>query len=314
MEEFESFYPPKPKLVERERKGHIAVTLLSVLLFILSFSLLITDNYTFIFILVGVLLVHELGHFVLMKAFGYSNVRMLFIPLMGAFVHGKKEVYSQKQSALVLFAGPLPGVLLGLSLLYFGDSNTTWVLEAGLLFLFLNVLNLVPLDPLDGGQLLKVLFFGRQELFQLIFALVSSLALIVLGWWLQAWLIVGFGFLLGLRVRSIHKLYLVRKELEEENLAYESAYADLSDKNFAGIKRVILENSPALKTFQEQAPEEKFNEIIASQVNGVLMSPTTRDASTLFKIVSLFIWIAAIIASIYVVFNLDLSFLANNEF
>ncbi|MGB0934203.1 MAG: site-2 protease family protein [Lishizhenia sp.] len=314
MEEFESFYPPKPKLVEKERKGHIAVTLLSVLLFILSFSLLVTDNYTFIFILVGVLLIHELGHFLLMKAYGYSNVRMLFVPLMGAFVHGKKEVYSQRQSALVLFAGPLPGILLGLGLLYFGDPNAEWVLEAGLLLLFLNVLNLVPIDPLDGGQLLKVLFLGKQELFQLIFALISSLALIALGWWLQAWLIVGFGFLLGLRVRSIHKLYLVRRELELEDLKYESVYADLSDKNFAGIKRVILENSPALQTFQEQAPEEKFNEIIASQVNGVLMSPTQRDASFLFKAFSLLVWIAAIGVSIYVVFNLDLSFLANNEF
>lgn len=314
MEEFDSFYPQKPKLIERERKGHIAITLLSVLLFILSFSLLITDNYTFILILVGVLLIHELGHFALMKVFGYSNVRMLFVPLMGAFVHGKKDIYSQKQSALVLLAGPIPGVLIGLSLLFFGDVNTEWVLEAGLLFLFLNVLNLVPLDPLDGGQLLKVLFFGKQELFQLLFALVSSLTLIGLGWWMQAWLIVGFGFLLGLRVRSIHKLYIIRRELEEENIDYESVYKDLTDKNFAGIKRVIMDNSPALQSFQEQAPEEKFNEIMASQVNGVLMSPTKRDASFLFKTISVLIWLGAIIISIYTVIQLDLSFLANNEF
>lgn len=314
MEEFDSFYPQKPKLIERERKGHIAITLLSVLLFILSFSLLITDNYAFILILVGVLLIHELGHFALMKVFGYSNVRMLFVPLMGAFVHGKKDIYSQKQSALVLLAGPIPGVLIGLSLLFFGDVNTEWVLEAGLLFLFLNVLNLVPLDPLDGGQLLKVLFFGKQELFQLLFALVSSLTLIGLGWWMQAWLIVGFGFLLGLRVRSIHKLYIIRRELEEENIDYESVYKDLTDKNFAGIKRVIMDNSPALQSFQEQAPEEKFNEIMASQVNGVLMSPTKRDASFLFKTISVLIWLGAIIISIYTVIQLDLSFLANNEF
>jgi len=58
----------------------------------------------FILPLIIVLLIHEMGHFLLMKLFKYDNVRMLFIPLMGAFVQGNKEEYSQKQSLWVVIA------------------------------------------------------------------------------------------------------------------------------------------------------------------------------------------------------------------
>lgn len=312
MEEFESYYPQKPHLVEKERRGNLGATVFSVLLFVLTFSWILGGDYTFIFMLVAVLIVHELGHFTLMKLFNYTNVRMLFVPLMGAFVHGKKKIYSQKERALVLLAGPVPGIALGLACLYFGaDSNLPWMLEIGILFLVLNVFNLIPLDPLDGGQLLKNMFFGKFELVQLIFALVSSLAVIVAGWMMQEWILVGFGFFLGIRVRNIQKLYNIRKEMKEEHLAYVSTYEDLSNKDFAGIKQIVMEYTPALKVYEEQAPQEKFDAIIASQVNGVLLAPTKRDASFLFKLVVLLIWSASIAASIYMVLNTNFSTIFN---
>src|ERR1044071_2095403 len=107
----DSLYPPKPFLEkEQQRSGHIAVTVFSIVLFAMAFLFFFDDHLTFLLELLGVLLFHELGHFLMMKRFGYRNVRMLFIPLMGAFVHGSKDEYKQKQSILVILAGPLPGI------------------------------------------------------------------------------------------------------------------------------------------------------------------------------------------------------------
>ena len=41
--------------------------------------------------LVGVILFHELGHFAGMKLFGYRDVKMFFIPFLGAAVSGRRD-------------------------------------------------------------------------------------------------------------------------------------------------------------------------------------------------------------------------------
>ena len=57
-------------------------------------------SFIFIFFVIAVLFIHEMGHFSFMKLFKYTNVIMMFVPLMGAFVRGEKEKYEQKQSVL----------------------------------------------------------------------------------------------------------------------------------------------------------------------------------------------------------------------
>jgi stage IV sporulation protein FB len=200
MEEFD-LYPPKPELSEPKAKGNLALTIFSIILFILVFLFIFTDEVTFIFNLVLVLIVHEMGHYLMMKAFGYKNVRMLFIPLMGAFVQGSKEVYSQKQSILVVAAGPMPGILIGLALVILaGVYQIPFMMYLGLLFLLLNIINLLPLDPLDGGQLFKLLIKTNHELFLLVFSFISSLTLIGIGWFIDNWILIAFGFIMGFRV------------------------------------------------------------------------------------------------------------------
>ncbi|MDX1653260.1 MAG: hypothetical protein R3277_12250, partial [Brumimicrobium sp.] len=88
MDNSDSFYPSKPTLIRKETKGHISLTVLSMVIFAITFSLII-DDYLLIAILLGVLLFHELGHFTAMKLFGYENLKMLFIPFLGAMVSGK---------------------------------------------------------------------------------------------------------------------------------------------------------------------------------------------------------------------------------
>ena len=113
MENNYDLYPEKPVLVKEKVKSNWGLTLFSIIIFIASFLIFFTNQINFVFFLIFVLFFHEIGHFLFMKKFKYENVRMLFIPLMGAFVQGSKEKYSQRESLLVVLAGPIPGVVVG---------------------------------------------------------------------------------------------------------------------------------------------------------------------------------------------------------
>lgn len=311
MEEFEREYPQKPILVQRKRNGHISITVLSILIFAITFYFIIEDYYL-IGLLLFVLLLHEGGHFLLMKLFNYKQLNMLFIPFIGAMVSGKKNKYSQVEGALMIMAGPLPGILLGSSLLLYGWLNPSYVsIQLGVMLVVLNLMNLVPVEPLDGGQLMRVLFFDKYELVQLIFTLASALGIMVLGLVFDSWLLIILGVFIGFRIKSKHKLYLIRKEMKEKFIKYMSNYDDISDKTFAKIKHILLDHTPMLKEMEEQHEESRFNQLIASQVNNVLYPPTKKDASLYFKIFMIALWIGAILLSVFAILAVDLNTIIN---
>lgn len=306
MEDFD-FYPNKPKLIEEKPKGGLSLTIFSMVLFVLVFLLLMGDEVNFIFSLLVVLVIHELGHFISMKAFKYKNVRMLFVPLMGAFVQGSKTKYSQKESFIVTAAGPFPGVLLGTSFLWYASEiQNEWLMNLGFLFLLLNIINLLPLDPLDGGQMFKLLFRKNNELFLMVFALISSMLIIAVGWYVDSYIIMFFGFFMGFRVRALQKKYQVHKELIDDEVNYSTTYKLLSNRDFVKIKNVLLEHTPALRKFIDQATSEESDPILASQVNSMLEVPLKQDASILFRILLVFLWLISFATPVILFFTLDL--------
>lgn len=312
MEHFD-LYPPKPELIEPKAKGNLALTIFSIVLFILVFLLIFTDEVNFVFNLILVLIVHEMGHFLMMKLFGYKNVRMLFIPLMGAFVQGSKEEYSQKQSLMVVAAGPMPGIIFGLTLIFLaGTYHQVWMMDLAILFLLLNIINLLPLDPLDGGQLFKLLIKANHDLFLLVFSFVSSLVLIAFGWYIDSWVMIAFGFIMGFRVRTIQNQYNLRKEMKEEDINFRTSYKLLSNRDFHKIKEILLNNTPGLKNFVENVPSEDADPILASQVNSVLVSPIAKDSSVLFKLIIIILWVLSLLVPVFFILNYDF-FVANYE-
>lgn len=311
MEEFD-YYPPKPELVEPKVKSSLAVTVFSIVLFVLVFLLFFGNEVNFIVYLLIVLIIHELGHFFAMKLFGYENVRMLFIPLMGAFVQGKKQEYSQRQSYIVTLSGPIPGLIIGTVLFYLGLTyHWYWMVELSSLFILLNIVNLFPLDPLDGGQLFKLFVKRNTELFLMAFALISSLLIIALGWILDSFVIIIFGFLMSFRVRALQKQHLMQKEFSEEKINYEVSYRVLSNRDFIRIKEILLNNTPQLKNYVELVSEEESDPILASQVNNVLKTPVKQDAGVFFKLAILLIWGAAFALPFILYFSVNFNWLVS---
>ena len=304
MVEFE-LYPEKPHLHKQVVKSNWGLTVFTIVLFIAVFLSIYSDRADFVFFLVLVLLVHEFGHFSQMKRFNYENVRMLFIPLMGAFVQGSKERYSQKESLLVVIFGPFPGIILGSIGLYLsGVYQVDWLLLLSFIFIFVNAINLLPIDPLDGGQILKLLVIRQRDLYLMVFALISSLTLIVVGFLMKDWLVAGFGFLMGIRVRAMQKNYQLRKELNELHVNYISTYEELSNRDYHMIKQVLIKDKPILAELDEFSMEEG-NTILASHVSELLIAPIHKDLSWVGKI-SLFIaWILLFAIPIYLMLTLN---------
>ena len=119
----------------------------------------------------AVVLVHELGHWAAMRAFGWQHVQLVLLPLLGGVATGFEQQASARQRVWVTLAGPLPGIVMAFAALYgFRDQlvggylstgDFDWPLVLISVALFLNYLNLLPFPPLDGGQLLRSLWPQR---------------------------------------------------------------------------------------------------------------------------------------------------------
>ena len=312
MENNYDLYPEKPILVKEKVKSNWGLTLFSIIIFIASFLIFFTNQINFVFFLIFVLFFHEIGHFLFMKKFKYENVRMLFIPLMGAFVQGSKEKYSQRESLLVVLAGPIPGVVVGcITIVIASHYQLQWVLTLSFIFLFLNTINLLPIDPLDGGQLFKLLVHRQRDFFMMVFALGSSLLMIVVGLLLNDWLVIIFGFFMGIRVRGMQQNYQLRKELEELEVNYFSTYDELSNRDYAKIKDLLMERNKTLRKYASIS-EDDISQLIASHVNGLLIAPIIKDATWRMKILLICFWVFAFIVPFLLFLNLDFNWYFEN--
>jgi Zn-dependent protease len=110
-------------------------------------------GWTFAVGFVALLFVHEMGHVIQMKREGVKVSGMLFIPFLGAAVGARSMGGNALAEARIGLAGPVLGTLATAALLPIAAAQDSDFLRA-LAFtgFFLNLFNLVPVVPLDGGR------------------------------------------------------------------------------------------------------------------------------------------------------------------
>ncbi|NEX22131.1 hypothetical protein G3480_17770 [Thiorhodococcus mannitoliphagus] len=138
-------------------------------------------------LLLGAIVFHEFGHYLAMRWLGYRNLQILMLPLLGGLATGVERHPSAANRAFVSLMGPLPGILLGWLLLSLADGSAHQELMTilALVLLLINYLNLLPLVPLDGGQLVKALIPPRWLVVLVGFELLGAAALFWIGFQLD---------------------------------------------------------------------------------------------------------------------------------
>jgi len=158
-------------------------------------------------ILIVVLLVHEAGHYLVMRGFGYRDVRMFFIPLLGAAVSGSGGRVPGYGRVLVALAGPGPGILVGLVLAVVAVSGGHPLVEyAAKVFLGLNILNLLPLLPFDGGHVIQETLFCRSRWLEAAFRFAGGAGILLLAPVTEGALFGLFGAFILISVPSSFKM------------------------------------------------------------------------------------------------------------
>jgi stage IV sporulation protein FB len=151
----EPVYPPKPLL--EERKYAPGKTLISLIAYVALYYTFFSKDLSYILLLMTVLFIHELGHLIAMRAFGYKDLGMFFVPLLGAYVSGETNRPSQRKKSIILLAGPVPGMIIGIGFfILFTATFQDSYYRTALVFLVLNMFNLLPVSPLIRDTVLRV--------------------------------------------------------------------------------------------------------------------------------------------------------------
>ena len=144
-------------LLAAGKMGKLLTTGGTMLLSMLVYSWVFGWRYAAGFVLL--IFVHEMGHYLAARRRGLDVGAPTFIPFVGAWIALKDQPHDVETEAYIGFAGPLFGTAAAL-ICYFaardnGDSRLLLALAySGCM---LNLFNLIPISPLDGGRITAII-------------------------------------------------------------------------------------------------------------------------------------------------------------
>ena len=136
--------------------GKITLTAGSMLLSLAIYATIWGWRYAAGF--VGLLFAHEMGHVLAARVRGLEVSAPAFIPFVGAFITLKQAPDDAETEAYVAYGGPFIGTLACFAVYFWARSEDSLLgLAISYSGFFLNLFNLLPVSPLDGGRITGVL-------------------------------------------------------------------------------------------------------------------------------------------------------------
>jgi len=134
---------------------------------------------------IALMFAHEMGHYVAARQCGLNVGAPTFIPFVGAWINLKDQPHDVRTEAYVAVAGPLVGTIAAVAVYLWGRSTDNALLLAiAYAGLFLNLFNLLPISPLDGGRITAIIsprvwLIGAPVLVAILFFRPSPILLII---------------------------------------------------------------------------------------------------------------------------------------
>ncbi|MDI1353378.1 MAG: site-2 protease family protein [bacterium] len=291
-------FPTKPIVIEKNENALIR-SLVSLFIYALLFYFLFERNVVYIAAVLLVIVIHEMGHFLLMRLFNYSNVKIFIVPLLGAFTAGKKQQVSQWQLSLIILAGPVPGILLGCLIYYLNRDlhNETYTMLS-YTFLFINLLNLLPLFPLDGGRLIETLFFKDNFVIRLVFGIISILALMLIFVVTVNPILFVIPALIALELYNENKHEKIRTYLRQEKINYYTDYENLPNRSYWLIRDCLIFSFPKKYRILQPGKYEYsvIEPLMVQHISSVLKVNLKLDLSFVKRILVLLFYVVLFVA------------------
>lgn len=138
-------------------------------------------SWQFALVLIAVIMFHEYGHVWAMKKMGMKTKGFYLIPFVGGVAVGDKAK-THWQQVFIAMMGPTFGLVMSIVcyLAYLATESHFIGLVASVSAL-INIFNLLPVMPLDGGQVVKSIVFSGRSKWQYIGLLVLSAAAFALS-------------------------------------------------------------------------------------------------------------------------------------
>lgn len=196
--------------------------------------------------------IHEYGHVAAYRAMGHTDARYRLVPFLGGLAISKQIPRTQLAEYYVIFMGPgimlAPLVISGVLWQSLNFSHPMLASYAYIMFAVtgaINFFNLLPLWPLDGGRILRVLVGAFSVRMSKLVTLSMSGLLIFLAFSIRQPLILIVGFL-GLRaIGQLDALNRVQKPMRpaQAGMGLAAYLAMLAAHGMAGqgIIRMILD-------------------------------------------------------------------------
>jgi Zn-dependent protease len=141
-------------------------------------------GWSFGLILVLLILAHELGHYFAFRAYGLPVKLPVFIPFLGAFTAGAVPK-DPEHSAYIALAGPLVGFGLAAACYAAGATlHDRFWLACASVGAFLNLFNMIPIVPFDGGRVVGSALAARPgaKFTALTWYAATAIGLIIVTW------------------------------------------------------------------------------------------------------------------------------------
>ncbi|MGC3962564.1 MAG: site-2 protease family protein [Rhodocyclaceae bacterium] len=175
-------------LLSGAKFGKIAMSSGTMLVSVFAYSWIYGWRYAAGF--VALLFCHEMGHYVAARKRGLAVGAPTFIPFVGAWIELKDMPHDAETEAYVGMAGPMAGTLAAVACYFVARSEgSSLLLAVSYAGFFLNLFNLIPLPPFDGGRItaavsrriwivgvpvLVALFFYRPSPMLILIALLAA--------------------------------------------------------------------------------------------------------------------------------------------
>jgi Zn-dependent protease len=170
-------------LLAAGKMGKLLTTGGTMLISMFAYSFVFGWRYAVGFVLL--IFVHEMGHYLAARQKGLNVGAPTFIPFVGAWIELKDLPHDVETEAYVGFAGPIVGTIGAIACYWAARVYDSQLLLALAYSGFmLNLFNLIPISPLDGGRITaiispKVWLFGIPLLAALFFYRPSPMLILI---------------------------------------------------------------------------------------------------------------------------------------